>query len=97
MLDENIEKADGEEPGAYPMVCREMAKMMREKYPALTLILSLIHIFNNWLVSVFAPIFGGQSTIMLLLICVVFITVVTQVVNGNVLTMGMTPIIVRCV
>ena len=52
---------------------------------------------NNWLVSVFAPIFGGQSTIMLLLICVVFITVVTQVVNGNVLTMGMTPIIVPIV
>ena len=38
LMDENIEKADGEEPGAYPMVCREMAKMMREKYPALTLI-----------------------------------------------------------
>ena len=52
---------------------------------------------NNWLVSVFAPVFGGQSTIMLLLICVVFITVVTQVVNGNVLTMGMTPIIVPIV
>ena len=42
-------------------------------------------------------IFGGQSTIMLLLICVLFITVVTQVVNGNVLTMGMTPIIVPIV
>ena len=52
---------------------------------------------NSWLVSVFAPIFGGQSTIMLLLICVLFITVVTQVVNGNVLTMGMTPIIVPIV
>ena len=52
---------------------------------------------NSWLVSVFAPIFGGQSAIALLLICVVFITVVTQVVNGNVLTMGMTPIIVPIV
>lgn len=52
---------------------------------------------NSWLVSVFAPIFGGQSTIMLLSICVLFITVVTQVVNGNVLTMGMTPIIVPIV
>ena len=35
---ENIEKADGEEPGAYPMVCREMAKMMKQKYPGLVFI-----------------------------------------------------------
>ena len=38
MMDENIEKADGEEPGAYPMVCREMAKMMKQKYPGLVFI-----------------------------------------------------------
>ena len=38
MMDENIEKADGEEPGAYPMVCREMARMMKQKYPDLIFI-----------------------------------------------------------
>ena len=38
MMDENIEKADGEEPGAYPMVCRAMAKMMKQKYPGLVFI-----------------------------------------------------------
>ena len=38
MMDENIEKADGEEPGAYPMVCRELAKMMKQKYPGLVFI-----------------------------------------------------------
>lgn len=38
MMDENIEKAAGEEPGAYPMVCREMARMMTRKYPELVFI-----------------------------------------------------------
>lgn len=36
--DINIEKASAEEPGAYPMVCREMTRMMKEKYPRLTFV-----------------------------------------------------------
>lgn len=35
MADINIEKAVAEEPGAYPMVCREMVKMLMEKNPSL--------------------------------------------------------------
>ena len=38
MMDENIEKAESDEPGAYPMVCREIAKMMKAKYPSLTFV-----------------------------------------------------------
>ncbi len=36
VADINIEKAFADEPGAYPMVCREMARLLKERYPALT-------------------------------------------------------------
>lgn len=35
MADINIEKAFADEPGAYPMVCREMVKLLMEQYPTL--------------------------------------------------------------
>lgn len=35
VADINIEKAVSEEPGAYPMVCREMVRLMKQKYPTL--------------------------------------------------------------
>lgn len=48
---------------------------------------------RGWLVSVFTPLFGNMSIWLLLLLVVVFTTVVTQVVNGQVLTMGLTPVV----
>lgn len=35
VADINIEKAYADEPGAYPMVCREMTKLILEQYPKL--------------------------------------------------------------
>lgn len=35
VADINIEKAESEEPGAYPMVCREMVKLLLAQYPDL--------------------------------------------------------------
>ena len=48
---------------------------------------------RGWLVSVFTPLFGNMSIWALLLLVVVFTTVITQVVNGQVLTMGLTPVV----
>lgn len=48
---------------------------------------------RTWMVNIFTPIFGNMNIWLLLLIIVVFTTVVTQVVNGQVLTMGLTPVI----
>lgn len=48
---------------------------------------------RGWMVGLFTPLFGNMSIPMLLLLVVVFTTVVTQVVNGQVLTMGLTPVI----
>ena len=38
MMDENIEKAGWRGARRHPMVCREMAKMMKQKYPGLVFI-----------------------------------------------------------
>lgn len=38
VADINIEKAESEEPGAYPMVCREMVKLLLAQYPKLVYI-----------------------------------------------------------
>lgn len=48
---------------------------------------------RGWMVGVFTPLFGNMSIWLLLLIAVVFTTVITQLVNGQVLTMGITPVI----
>ena len=38
VADINIEKAFATEPGSYPMVCREMAKLILERWPEVTLL-----------------------------------------------------------
>lgn len=48
---------------------------------------------RTWLVNIFTPLFGNMNIWLLLLLVVVFTTVVTQVVNGQVLTMGLTPVV----
>lgn len=48
---------------------------------------------RGWLVGIFTPIFGNMPMWLFLLVIVVFTTVVTQVVNGQVLTMGLTPVV----
>lgn len=48
---------------------------------------------RGWMVELFTPLFGNMGIPALLLLVVVFTTVVTQVINGQVLTMGLTPVI----
>ena len=48
---------------------------------------------RGWLVGIFTPLFGDMPIWLLMLIVTVFAVVVTQIVNGQVLTMGLTPII----
>jgi len=47
--------------------------------------------------SLFEPVFGNMSIAMLCLVLVVFTVVITQVVHGQVLTMGLTPIVTAVV
>ena len=47
--------------------------------------------------SLFGPIFGNMSIAMLCLVLVIFTVVITQVVHGQVLTMGLTPIVTAVV
>ena len=48
---------------------------------------------RGWLISLFTPIFGDMNIYLLLLVLVVFATLVTQVVNGQVVTMGLAPVV----
>ena len=47
----------------------------------------------GWLVGIFTPLFGDMPIWLLMLIVIVFTVVVTQIVNGQVLAMGLTPIV----
>lgn len=48
---------------------------------------------RGWLVEIFTPLFGDMPIWLLMLVVVLFSTIVTQIVNGQVLTMGLTPIL----
>jgi len=48
---------------------------------------------RGWMVNIFTPLFGNMNIWVLMALIAVFTLVVTQVVNGQVLTMGLTPVV----
>ena len=48
---------------------------------------------RGWMVSVFTPLFGNMNIWVLMALIAAFTLIVTQVVNGQVLTMGLTPVV----
>ena len=48
---------------------------------------------RGWMVGVFTPLFGDMNIWVLMALVAAFTLIVTQVVNGQVLTMGLTPVV----
>ncbi len=48
---------------------------------------------RGWMVGVFTPLFGNMNIWVLMALVAAFTLIVTQVVNGQVLTMGLTPVV----
>jgi len=48
---------------------------------------------RGWMVNIFTPLFGNMNIWVLMALIAAFTLIVTQVVNGQVLTMGLTPVV----